>query len=1247
MVSLAEQTKNVFGEKPIEIPTVGLPAPLPDPYSPEISAIRKKMILEDIPKQVPKVIKGAALSIPAIPSDLVDLAKLANDLNNQYGPDFITKSPVTKFFTRAVDKTQKAIGREQFSKLMKTIGINDNPNDPAQLIGELSTVLIGLPLAVSKVGTKGGKEGLKQIPLKQTAIDKPKQTAISTKVDDTAPKDPSRRKFMKGVAGTAGAITAAPLIKASSLIPKADIATAIQKSYQSLVPAIQNFRAEKFVLNDNLDTFFDLRDSGNIQDKFFKIKQATDSAGKPMQQYYEYDYDTETQNLEELKNKNIADKEALKIGLDKHTQILEDYKKQISADLNIPLSNVIIVKNKREGLKDYKNIATGKVIKEVSDIQDLDLLSSAELDKGGLTTFARTHFNDLNPTGNFDSNQAWLTPDGVVVTNQQRLQGMIESVSNIRNPKKHIQIKQDLNTVVKEYKELLNLIFDNRPDYKKFGSQAQYEFYGYDDATEELIALARDIESKINPNVFEKIMYSIVDGKATKMSDLGMENFKDGKISYFVDKFYSYFAKEDANISSSLESIDGIFKIFNFMNNPNLNNMTNKKIIFLKDFYDGNVYQRYINQLLLQLDNVNEVNIFDKLDLNMKKAFKPVRTTIGSKSLYKTGDKETILDTGDENVIQDHLANYSGTGMYESDDIGFPTQYELNLLSEDRIDRITNLDDLYAEIKRILPNLRLMGEGDDNPILPDLDAIYTLSKTRDLRIVRLSDEETEFKSDKLLSFLKYFNSRNKPNLKEGVISGTFVPPKDKDKFDFDYGNARIDDGIYKLHALLKNRYMNLVKYKGMPVEKARDLVNKEFKKAVNVSYIDRLYKYSQTKFGKIRMSKEALNQMQKKYLEQAKLLDVSLPTTGLDSQLAINFSKGNKYFKANDMTALQDRRLPQTQQLYQTGEGRLRYPYDESIGELINSIELSADEIAKSLGSNLKKVYSLTDQTTKMLKGADKAITALEAPKVKYTKDVYHLGKGEIVGDKFDFMGDSDIGVHVGTQTHAKAAAKKYFVEKGDVTNDPTVDFTPDKNEDVLQGGQYKVKGQRTFPLQLADDLKPARVPDIGLFKEPRFWIYNLTIPSNDPIKMDLATTDAKGNESLEAMSKFQKKPKINYKGVTYYMSDKAVDINMDEKLWEDFVKAAVDEQAKRKKLKIYGSKERKEWFEKLKKITNNNGYDSFIYKNEKEATETQRATDSLEDSFMLFEPDQIKYKFAKTQTKGDPRLDRYKGGMI
>ena len=254
MVSLAEQTKNVFGEKPIEIPQMGLPAPLPNPYSAEMNKLRKQIFTEDLPKALPRVGKGMILSIPAIPFDFVDLAKLANDLNNQYGPDFITKSPVTKFFTKAVNKTQKVMGREQFSKLMKAIGVNDNPNDPAQFIGEISTALVALPLAAYKIGAKGGKEGLKQIPLKQTAIDKPKQTAISTKVDDTKPKSESRRKFLKGMGATALAPAA---IKASAFIPNPDVATAIQKSYQSLIPAIQNFRAEKFVLNDNLDTFFD------------------------------------------------------------------------------------------------------------------------------------------------------------------------------------------------------------------------------------------------------------------------------------------------------------------------------------------------------------------------------------------------------------------------------------------------------------------------------------------------------------------------------------------------------------------------------------------------------------------------------------------------------------------------------------------------------------------------------------------------------------------------------------------------------------------------------------------------------------------------------------------------------------------------------------------------------------------------------------------------------------------------------
>ena len=66
-------------------------------------------------------------------------------------------------------------------------------------------------------------------------------------------------------------------------------------------------------------------------------------------------------------------------------------------------------------------------------------------------------------------------------------------------------------------------------------------------------------------------------------------------------------------------------------------------------------------------------------------------------------------------------------------------------------------------------------------------------------------------------------------------------------------------------------------------------------------------------------------------------------------------------------------------------------------------------------------------------------------------------------------------------------------------------------------------------------------------------------------------------------------------------------------------------------------------WFNKIKEVANKNGYDSYIYKNTRE----QDQLDMNADSYMLLEQDQLKYKFSKTKTKGDPRLDRYKGGMI
>ena len=87
----------------------------------------------------------------------------------------------------------------------------------------------------------------------------------------------------------------------------------------------------------------------------------------------------------------------------------------------------------------------------------------------------------------------------------------------------------------------------------------------------------------------------------------------------------------------------------------------------------------------------------------------------------------------------------------------------------------------------------------------------------------------------------------------------------------------------------------------------------------------------------------------------------------------------------------------------------------------------------------------------------------------------------------------------------------------------------------------------------------------------------------------------------------------------------------------------SLEEQTRRKKNKSVDFKERQVWFDKIKEVANKNGYDSFIYKNDNE----QDQLDMWADSYMLLEQDQLKYKFSKTKTKGNPRLDKHKGGMI
>jgi len=384
------------------------------------------------------------------------------------------------------------------------------------------------------------------------------------------------------------------------------------------------------------------------------------------------------------------------------------------------------------------------------------------------------------------------------------------------------------------------------------------------------------------------------------------------------------------------------------------------------------------------------------------------------------------------------------------------------------------------------------------------------------------------------------------------------------------------------------------------------------------------------------------------------------------SENRLNKVKKNIY----DLTQKKLEAYPEKMIVYRTGsldpDNLKKYNIDAS--DIPTSFTLNPDFDPKSLPWNQRQNYPPLEKyevnKKDVLASADlnegnfedeiiirpKDVTL--KPTTTYTKNVYHLGKGKIEGDKFNLMGESDFGIHVGTKGQADTMNKiKYGVVEQ--TMKPTLE---------LEGKEIKALGQRTFPLQIADDLKPARIPDVESFKMPKKWLDHLAVASDDKAGMDYMT------QTTEAMTDLKNRPKVEYKGVTYYMSDNAAEMDiknydsklnqsyipavvMDEQLWKDLVLSALKEQTRRKKtlnrdrvIKPEDNPEDKKlWFDKIKEVANKNGYDSYIYRNEKE----QDQLDMWADSYMLLEPDQLKYKFSKTKTKGNPRLDKHKGGMI
>ena len=95
---------------------------------------------------------GPVTGLLGLPSDIIDLADMANDAIAKYGED-TTIAQFSKLIKPQLDAVQEKYGRDAFDKgFTELTGIKSDPTKPAQFLGEL--VSLG---SIAKTGVKGAK----------------------------------------------------------------------------------------------------------------------------------------------------------------------------------------------------------------------------------------------------------------------------------------------------------------------------------------------------------------------------------------------------------------------------------------------------------------------------------------------------------------------------------------------------------------------------------------------------------------------------------------------------------------------------------------------------------------------------------------------------------------------------------------------------------------------------------------------------------------------------------------------------------------------------------------------------------------------------------------------------------------------------------------------------------------------------------------------------------------------------------
>ena len=187
----------------------------------------------------------------------------------------------------------------------------------------------------------------------------------------------------------------------------------------------------------------------------------------------------------------------------------------------------------------------------------------------------------------------------------------------------------------------------------------------------------------------------------------------------------------------------------------------------------------------------------------------------------------------------------------------------------------------------------------------------------------------------------------------------------------------------------------------------------------------------------------------------------------------------------------------------------------------------------------------------------------------------------------------------------------------------------------------HGLKGQSNLLLRLRNNTNPARIPDVGSFKNPRAWEEDVE-KYMDQIDLDdlLPSVGYKYDPTDGTLLE-----EIVATGTNYYDDLLSLVQRYVAKMDALPSPRKIDPQtglvmSGKPRFNPIGSlQDRKEWFDALRKLNEKHGYDSLIYRNTTEGRG--------EDSLMLMYPDQVKFLTASKFDPDVPQLSKQYGGSV